>query len=82
MSKAGGGVYVPPPPPHGYVEPVPEVYRAVERCFGLLGEKIGSLGFPEDKALERTIKDLQDVLEKLIAISNKQLSGKTLTTEQ
>jgi hypothetical protein len=81
MSKAGP-TPIPPPPPHGYVEPVPDVYRALKDCFDLLENKIETLGFPEDKALTRALDQFQDTLATLERIATKELAGQIPTDEE
>jgi len=81
MGKAG---QAPPPPPlpHGYVEPVPELYSTLKDCFVLLESRIKSLGFPEDKAMNQGLVGFQNTLDELDRIARKELAGEILTDEE
>lgn len=83
MGKGGGPrPPPPPPPPHGYVEPVPQFYSALKDCFALLENRIKSLEFPEDKALNETSVRFQNILGELEKIARKELAGEILTDEE
>jgi hypothetical protein len=75
------GIVKQPPFTEGYVEPFPEVYTALSS----LAEEASTL-LPEDEPLlselHRKALTLSDLTARLAAISRKELSGDSLTTEE
>ncbi len=72
-----------PPQPeltYGYVEPYPEVYRRVQGMMTDLRINLADLGIDIPEIAER-IQGFEEVLDRLSAISEKELSGMGLTEE-
>lgn len=81
-ASKGGPAPPEPPPPHGYVEPHPNLYSTLaEGVRGLRG-RISGLGYPEDRALLTRLDNFVDTLDRLKEISEKELQGETLSPEE
>lgn len=76
-SKGEGGWrrWLPAEVVQGYVEPVPELYAKVRESVEELRNKVTSLGFPNDRALERNYQHFEDILSRLENIAEKELAG-------
>lgn len=71
----------PPPPPKGYVEPYPEVYRRIADLVKQMREDLERQGLliPEVSA---NLTKFEDLLRGLERISEKELRGEALTEEE
>jgi len=74
----GGGSYEPPPEPPGYVEPVPDLYAELIALNKLSSSGLEKLGVLEDDLRER-FTETGSILERLLALSLKELEAKELT---
>lgn len=70
---------VPPPPPPGYVEPVPEFYGRLLALTRMTREGLSDLNALTDIATVR-LECLEDILNRLLEIANKELTNQTLST--
>jgi hypothetical protein len=77
-----GSVAPPPPPVHGYVEPSPQVFGALEAMADGLAGRLRSLGFPEDRALDQGMRDFAELMRSLKAIARDELAGRPITGQQ
>ncbi len=78
----GGGADEESGPVRGYVEPEPELYRAVAATVKDLLDRLRTLEFPRDRALVGFLKEFRDDLGKLATISEKELSGRAISEEE
>lgn len=69
----------PTPPPPGYVEPVPEFYGRLLALTRLTREGLSDLNALTDQATVR-LECLEDILNRLLEIANKELTNQTLST--
>src|SRR5436305_3040854 len=80
MSLPASAPPPPPPPAHGYVEPQAEFYA---RLLAL--SRMTNQGLTEMKVLDKAAKtrlaEFEKVLERLLAISEKELADKKLTDD-
>jgi hypothetical protein len=83
MAEMGGGA--PPEPPRGWVEPNPEVYARLLALTRMTHDGLERRGLLEDGAginFTRTnLQRLDDLLEFLLDVSQRELAGETLTDE-
>ncbi len=72
----------PPPPPDvtGYVEPVPEFYGRLLALTRMTRQGLSSLDVLSAQATERLV-NLENILSRLIEISNKELMNQTLSND-
>jgi len=75
-----GSVAPPPPPVHGYVEPSPQVFAAIETMADGLAARLRSLGFPEDRALDAGMREFAALMGSLKIIAQAELAGKALSS--
>ncbi|UCE40359.1 MAG: DUF3160 domain-containing protein [Candidatus Aminicenantes bacterium] len=69
-----------PPQPeltYGYVEPYPDVYRRIQEMMADMRNNLGELGILIPGVPEK-IREFEDILDRLTAISDKELAGKEL----
>ncbi|MEA2054147.1 MAG: DUF3160 domain-containing protein [Candidatus Thermoplasmatota archaeon] len=69
---------VPPIPPHGYVEPLPEFYVRLRALTNMTYEGLSHLNVLNQSEKSR-LENLQHSLNRLIDISKKELEGKELS---
>ncbi len=75
------GYETPPPPPSaGFVEPVPEVYAEVISVLNMLEKGLISYGYFDDE-LSWKFSRARNVMERIKDISEKELAGKTISSE-
>ncbi|NLF00137.1 MAG: DUF3160 domain-containing protein, partial [Anaerolineales bacterium] len=78
MAELGGGP--PPEPPHGWVEPNPEVYARLLALARMTRSGLESRGLLSENT-STNLWRLEDLLEFLLDVSQRELAGETLTTE-
>jgi len=81
MSK-GGPAPPPPPPVHGYVEPYPEVFLRLAALIERLRNRLSTLGYPTDRALEGNLDETYWLMARLASIAKKELAGERPTHEE
>ncbi|MBN1978780.1 MAG: DUF3160 domain-containing protein [Anaerolineae bacterium] len=83
MAEMGGGA--PPEPPHGWVEPNPEVYARLLALTRMTYQGLESRGLLNDTAeanlTRANLQRLDDLLVFLLDVSQRELAGETLTDE-
>ena len=83
MAEMGGGA--PPEPPHGWVEPNPEVYARLLALTRMTYDGLERRGLLDDGVeinFTRTnLQRLDDLLTFLLDVSQRELAGETLTDE-
>jgi hypothetical protein len=77
-----GGPVEKPKIVRGYVEPCPDVYRTIADGFARTNELLSSAGYPEDRGLAGNLQECADLLNRLAAISDKELSATDLTEQE
>jgi len=85
MALAGaskGGPVEPPRVVKGYVEPMPDVYRALAAGFVRLIGLLSSTGYPDDPGLTGNLQSCADLMDRFAVISDKELAGALLTEEE
>jgi hypothetical protein len=78
QSYTAGETSIPPPPPPGYVEPVPEFYGRLLSLTQMTREGLSDMNALSDQAQQRLVS-LENVLGRLIDISNKELTNQELS---
>lgn len=68
------GIVIPPAPPHGYVEPNPELYGRLASLTGMTIDGLNSRGLLLDVFSDR-LNQLKNLLVSLKSISEKELAG-------
>ena len=66
---------------YGYVEPYPEVYARIEEMMTDLRNSLVTLGI-SPKGVPEKIKEFENLLAKLLIISEKELNGKELSDQE
>ncbi|MBD3174329.1 MAG: DUF3160 domain-containing protein [Armatimonadia bacterium] len=79
MAELGGGP--PPEPPHGWVEPNPEAYARLLALTRMTREGLESRGLMTENTGANLLR-LDDLLTFLLEISERELAGEPLTTEE
>jgi hypothetical protein len=83
MAEMGGGP--PPEPPHGWVEPNPEVYARLLALTRMTYQGLESRGLLNDGAdvnlTKANLQRLDDLLVFLLDVSQRELAGEALTDE-
>ncbi len=76
------GAAPPPPaqPPPGYVEPVPEFYARLLTLTQMTLRGLGDMDVLDEQATSR-LQALEDILQRLVDISQKELANQELTEE-
>ncbi|MHC4527473.1 MAG: DUF3160 domain-containing protein [Planctomycetota bacterium] len=74
------GTGLPPPPPPGYVEPVPEFYGRLLALTGMTKEGLNDLNALSEQA-QQQLDTLEYILIQLIEIANKQLTNQQLSED-
>ncbi len=72
------GTGLPPPPPPGYVEPVPEFYARLLALTRMTRQGLSDLDALSVQATERLVS-LENILSRLIEIANKELMNQELS---
>jgi hypothetical protein len=72
-----GAIQLPAETVRGYVEPLPELYARIRESVSQLRQRLTSLGFPSDRALDNNFKSFENLLARLENISQKELAGET-----
>jgi Protein of unknown function (DUF3160) len=82
MAKPGSAGTPPPPPPpvHGYVEPLAEFYARLLALSRMTTEGLTEMKVLDQAATTR-LTEFEKILERLLAISEKELADKALTAD-
>ncbi len=78
--SAPGGAPVPQPPIHGYVEPLAEFYARLLALSRMTNQGLTEMKVL-DKAAKTRLNEFERILERLLAISEKELLDKALTDD-
>ncbi|MGC9348516.1 MAG: DUF3160 domain-containing protein [Anaerolineae bacterium] len=81
-AELGGGPPPPPPlPPRGYVEPVPHFYARLAALTSMTHEGLATRGLLTEQD-EESLQRLEDLVESLQIMAEKELRGEPLTEEE
>jgi hypothetical protein len=77
-----GGPVEEPKVVRGYVEPCPDLYRSIAEGFARAIQLLSDAGYPDDRGLAGNLQECANLLNRLAAISDKELAGTDLAEQE